>query len=348
MSCCTPRKALRVALTIFIAGAHPVWAQDSVKGAALIASARAALGGADKLAAVKRLQVTGTFLRSTGPDQEIDGDFDIFIELPGKYRRNEVTGFAGATVERIEALNGDTVWDETSGDLVPGGGFGGGGGFGRGGGDRGGGGGGGGFRGGGGGGGFRGGGGRQGQAPGGDPAQAGQAQGGPQVDPARIRDQQRRVRQAELARLALVWLLTTDAPSVWVGTAESPEGTADVVEVRPPDGIATRLFLEPTTHLPLMITWEGQTPRGGDLRRRGGAGRGADAAAPAGRPGGAASAPPQGGQTTLELHLEQYKVINGIRFPQLITRGTNGTTQEELKIKGVKINPNFKADTFVQ
>src|SRR5437588_645062 len=83
-------------------------------------------------------------------------------------------------------------------------------------GDRGRGGGGGGFR----GGGF--GGGRRGQAPGAtDQAQTDQPQGGP--DAARIKEQQRRVRQAEMARLVLVWLLTADGPVTWIGTAESPE-----------------------------------------------------------------------------------------------------------------------------
>jgi len=125
-----------------------VHAQDAAKGATLLAEARKAIGGDDKLAAIKRLQISGTFLRSTGPDQIVDGDFELFIELPDKYRKNEITGFAGANVERTEALNGNDVWDDSSGGLTAGRGFGGGG-FGRGGGaDRGGGGG---FRGGGGG-----------------------------------------------------------------------------------------------------------------------------------------------------------------------------------------------------
>jgi len=295
-------------------------AQDAAKGAALLAEARKAIGGDDKLAAIKRLQVSGTFLRSTGPDQVTDGDFDIFIELPDKYRRNEITGFAGANVERAEVLNGTDVWDDSSGGLTQGRGFGGGGGFGRGGGnDRPGGGGGGGFR----GGGFdRGRNQNQGAA-----AAPADAAGGE-----RAKELQRRARQAELARLALVWLMTTDGPVAWIGTAQAPEGTADVLEVRPANGIPTRLFLDPTTHIPLMITWSGQPTRGGDIRRRG-------AAAPA--------APPQG-QATLELHMGDYKTVNGIKLPHLITRGPEGITQEELKIKTFKINPNLKADTFVQ
>jgi hypothetical protein len=306
-----------IALLAMFAPRQPVHAQDAAKGGMLLAEARKALGGEDKLAAVKRLQVSGTFLRSTGPDQVIDGDFDVFVELPDKYRRDEITGFAGANVEHSEILNGDQVSDQTSGGLTGGGGFPGGGGFGRGGrggGDRGGGGG---FR----GGGF-GGGRNQGQ-------NAGAAQQDSAPNDERLKEQQRRTRQAELARLALVWLLSADGPVAWIGTAQAPEGTADVLELKPANGVPTRLFLEPSTHLPLMITWSGQPSRGGDIRRR----------------GAAAAAPPQG-QATLELHLGEYKTVNGIKLPHLITRGPEGITQEELKIKTFKINANLKADTF--
>jgi hypothetical protein len=298
---------------------QPVRAQDAAKGPSLLAEARKALGGDDKLSAIKRLQISGTFLRSTGPDQVVDGDFDVFIELPDKYRRDEITGFAGANVERTEALNGTEVWDDSSGGLTAGRGFGGGG-FPRngrgGGGDRGGGGGG------------RGGGFDRGRNPN---QNAGAAADTAPADE-RAKDLLRRTRQAELARLALVWLMATDGPVTWIGTAQAPEGTADVLEVRPPNGVPTRLFLDPTTHMPLMITWSGQPTRGGDIRRRG-------AAAP--------QAPPQG-QATLELHMSDYKTVNGVKLPYLITRGPEGITQEELKIKSFKINPNFKPDTFVQ
>jgi len=323
------RQASPAAVVLVALMFHPAHAQDAARGASLLAEARKAIGGEDKVAAVKRLQVTGTFLRSTGPDQIIDGDFDVFVELPDKYRRNELTGFAGANVDRTEVLNGTDVWDETSGGFTGGRGFPGGGGFGRGGG----------------GGGARGGGDRGGFRGGGRPPQNA---GAPQPDAApptdeRLKEQQRRTRQAELARLALVWLLTTDGPVTWIGTAESPDGTADVLEVRPANGVPTRLFLESSTHLPLMITWQGQPSRGGDLGRRG-SGQGRRGGAPAGPP----SPPATQGQATLELYMSQYKSVNGITLPHLITRGTAGTTQEELRVKSFKINPTFKADTFNQ
>jgi len=311
----SPAALATIALLAMVAARQSVHAQDAAKGGVLLAEARKAIGGEDKLAAIKRLQVSGTFLRSTGPDQVVDGDIDVFIELPDKYRRNEITGFAGANVERTEALNGADVWDESSGGLTAGRGFGGGGGFGR---DRGGG-----------GGGFRGGGFDRGRN---QPPNAGATQADASQADERVRELQRRTRQAELARLALVWLLSVDGPVTWIGTAQAPEGTADVLEVKPANGVPTRLFLDPMTHLPLMITWSGQPSRGGDIRRR----------------GAAAPAPPPQGQATLVLHMGEYKAVNGIKLPHLITRGTEDTTQEEIKVKSFKINPTLKTDTFTR
>src|SRR4249919_3017687 len=181
----------------------PAHAQDDpAKGAALMAEARKAIGGDDKLRAVKTLQSKGSYKRTAGNNTQ-EGDVEILLELPDKYRRNELSGFAGGpTQERVEVLNGQDVWD-----INAAGGFGG---FGR-------------FGGGGGGGNFGGRRGDGGGAPGGQAGAAGQpgqqGQGGRgAIDPERLKELQRRQRQTELARLSLMWLLTTDAPVTWVGT----------------------------------------------------------------------------------------------------------------------------------
>jgi len=46
------------------------------------------------------------------------------------------------------------------------------------------------------------------------------------------------------------------------------------------------------------------------------------------------------------MYLSDYKVVNGIKLPHLITRGSGDQVTEEWEIKGYKINPNLKADTF--
>jgi len=307
--------------------------EDAAKGGSLLAEARKALGGEDKLAAVKRLQVKGEMRRGQG-NLTLEGDTEVFLEPPDKFRRNEslTLGPGGPGIDRVEALNGNDIWDENNGG---GGRFGRGGGFGGGGGGD--------F------GGFRrsGVGGQQnGDA---DPARA---QG---IDPERLKELQLRNRRAEVSRLLLALLLTTDSPVAWIGTAQSPEGTADVLEVKSSDGTATRLFLDSTTHLPLMMTWNGGGQRGG---RGGQGGQGGFRGAPAQEPqAGAAVDAAQGRRgrgaggaspATLEMHLSDYKVVNGVKLPHLITRGTNGQTAEEWAIKSYRINPNFKGNTFTK
>jgi hypothetical protein len=269
--------------------------EDPARGAALIAEARKAVGGEEKLAAVKRLQIKGDMKRGQG-NVTLEGDSEIFLEPPDRFRRNESLsiGLGGPGIERIEILNGNDVIDENSG--------GGRGGFARGG-DSGGG------RGGDFGGDF---GGFRGRREGGGAAGGGDGQRGRgQIDPERLKEAQRRTRQTEVARLLVAMLVSPTAPVVWIGTAESPEGTADVLEIKI-DGAPTRLFLDSSTHLPLMLTWS------------------------AGR------------NRTQEMHLSDYKAVGGIKLPHLVTRGANGETSEEWTIKSYKINPNFKANTFTK
>src|SRR4051812_29979581 len=148
-------------------------ANDTVKGAALLTEARKALGGEDKIAAIKRLEAKGSVTQVAG-NQTLDGDVVLQIETPDKLRIDEEISLPGGaiTITRTQALNATEAWDVTEGGNLPGG-------FGRGG-----------------GGGFRGGGGNQGGRLGGVLGALGNdpnAQG--QVDPARqaaVKEQQRK------------------------------------------------------------------------------------------------------------------------------------------------------------
>lgn len=324
------RLCIGVVAVLALGSAGAAQTEDAAKGASLLAEARKALGGEDKLAAVKRLQVKGEMRRGQG-NVNLEGDTEVFLELPDKFRRNESLslGPGGPGIDRVEVLNGNDVWEENSGGdgRLGRGGFGGG----RGG-DF---------------GGFRRGGG---QNTGGDQAAAAN------IDPERLKELQLRTRRAEVARLLLAFLLATDSPVAWIGTAQSPDGTADVLEVKSGDGTATRLFLDSTTHMPLMMTWSGAAQRGGRGGQGGARGRGDGAPQNGAAQGGAAVDTIQGRRgrgfgaapATLELHLSEYKVVNGIRLPHLMTRGTNGETAEEWVIKSYRINPTFKGNTFTK
>jgi hypothetical protein len=48
------------------------------------------------------------------------------------------------------------------------------------------------------------------------------------------------------------------------------------------------------------------------------------------------------------MTLGDYKTVNGVRLPHLMTRGVNDTTIEEWIVKDYRINPSFRADVFNQ
>lgn len=159
---------------------------------------------------------------------------------------------------------------------------------------------------------------------------------GGDLDPARMKEMQLRMRRADLARFLLAWLLTSDATIAHAGIAEAPDGKADVLTVTPADGAAMRLFIDQQTHLPLMLSWQGPQPR--VIRR-------APGAAPGGEAVSEQAAPPQ---AAFEMRLSEYRKVDGIHLPHLIQRSMNGQPNEEWTIESYKVNPVFKSSTFTK
>lgn len=298
--------AVSVMAALCFSAAVEVAAQDAARGAALLGDARTAVGGEDRLRMVKTLDVRGDFKRIVG-QTTIEGELQVRLEVPDKLRRDEDLSPPGGGPAIILT---EVLNGATVWDENSGRGglfFGR---FGRGGG-----------------------------------AGGGRGDAAAPPDPARLQEAQRRARQGELARYLLVWLLTSDAPATWVATAEAPDGKADVLEI-PLAGVTTRLFLDQTSHLPLMMTWQGIAPQIVVAGRRGGRdgrdGRGGapDAAAPVERP--------RTETATLRMTLGEFKTVNGIRLPHLITRAVNNMTVEEWTIDSYRINPSFRSDVFNQ
>jgi hypothetical protein len=83
----------------------------------------------------------------------------------------------------------------------------------------------------------------------------------------------------------------------YVGQAEAPQGTADVVEAKGAGNFSARLFINSQTHLPIMVSWQqaagrgGRGPGGGSPPARG-AGDGRGAAQGPGAGGSGAAPPP--------------------------------------------------------
>ena len=296
----------------------------------ILSEARKAIGGEDKLAAIKTLEIKG-IARRGATDVNLEGDLTISVERPDKYLRKEAIILGNAAIDIVEGLNGSQAWQEQkfSGNMNFGNDDGGGN---RGGGNRG----------------------------GGFPNQQQQQANAAPADPAAQAAQEQAqlvARQTEVARVVLAILMTTERPVRYVGQAASPQATAEVIEMDVPDGNPVRILIDTKTYMPLMLTWTGvaQDPIAQLAGRIGfrGRGRGNRGGFFGGNRGNqpqqtakVVSADELAKPTTLRMYLSDYRVVNGIKLPHLITRGSGDQVTEEWEVKSYKVNPNLKADTF--
>jgi hypothetical protein len=165
-----------------------------------------------------------------------------------------------------------------------------------------------------------------------------------------------RNQRAELARIAIAFLLTSPAVMPvdfsYAGEAEAEDGKADVIDAKAfaaaqakgAGSFAVRLFLDKKTHVPLMLQYRGAAPRmvlqtqqvqgPPDPARLQRAEHDAAAAQPA----------PQ--IVDITMFLDDYRAVDGVRLPHHITRSIDGKPTEEWMFKTIKVNPVFKPDTF--
>ncbi|MBO0861016.1 MAG: hypothetical protein J2P21_21540 [Chloracidobacterium sp.] len=174
---------------------------------------------------------------------------------------------------------------------------------------------------------------------------------GPSADPAKAQDMMRQIVRSDFARLLIGWLMTSP-PSFplefsFAGEAESPDGKADVLDVKGPDKFAMRLFLDQKTHYPLMLTYTGKKPR---LMTQ--------TAPPGKSPGNpeemekrmkdmdaeAAQQP----DVEFRIYLSDYRQVDGVLFPHKLSRAIEDEVSEEIEIKNVKVNPQIKPEKFVK
>ncbi len=148
--------------------------------------------------------------------------------------------------------------------------------------------------------------------------------------------------RAELARLTVALLLASPAslPAEfsYAGEAESPDGKADVLDVRGPSSFAAKLFLDQSTHRPLMLAYRGIAPRVVVQTQQSSHTDPAAAPAPA--------APPAQEPVDITMFFDDFKPVDGVLLPHHITRSVAGETAEEWTFKTIKVNPSFKSDAF--
>jgi hypothetical protein len=174
--------------------------------------------------------------------------------------------------------------------------------------------------------------------------------GGPgaQMDPAEMKAAMLRAQQADFARVMLGWLATApeylEATYSYAGEAESPDGRADVIEVKGKDGFAAKLFIDQESHRPLMLTYMGRQPIVRIVRSE----RSPDepsrrAGQPAPHDAERASPPPM---VEMQVYFDDYRDVGGVLLPHRLSRSVNGEPNEEIEFEAIRINTDIKPATF--
>jgi hypothetical protein len=89
-------------------GIAPAVSARADKSAEVLAAARKALGGEEKLNAVQTIVATGKSQRQMG-ERQMDGDIEIAIALPNRYLRTQVDSIMGNSVTREVGFNGSAL-----------------------------------------------------------------------------------------------------------------------------------------------------------------------------------------------------------------------------------------------
>jgi len=313
-----------VAAAIAAAVTAPIAAEDS-KALEVLAGARQAIGGR-KLDALKTLTLEASLQRNVNTMQ-LNSDVEILLELPDKYLRSDTSsGMMASTMST--GFNGEKAIRPAGATAMAGGGM-----IIR-------------------------------MGPGG-PMPSGEKPSPEEQE--RLDQQMLRSARADLSRLMLGWFATAhpaiNAEYSYAGEAESPDGKAVVIDAKNADGFSARLFIDHETKLPLMVTYRGPQPR---IVTQGGP-----------RPGGTAtrgggqepvrremteeerkkmredadrqikelqSQPPT--QVDFALYFEDWREVDGVKFPHKIRRAVSGATNEEWTITRVKVNPKIDARKF--
>jgi hypothetical protein len=348
-------KMSRLLMLASIVAAQAILAAQGGDADKILAAARQALGGEKKLDAVKSLTIEGRAMRISPAGTSTESEFEVAIELPDKFMRRDVLASMGnMSIYRNSGFNGDGVINEIDAPPQLGGG-----------------------------GGnvvmFRT------AGPGGATFTSGSGGAGMAGTPP-TPEQQEAARRAMLvsarqdfARMSLGMFARSPAAypltMTLAGQAESPDGKADVIEVKGEGDFTARLFIDTATHLPLMLSWMAKEPMnvvrsmtagpggGGAVTVGGGAAvlQGNAPAVPAPR---ANVTPEERDKLIKQLEEQQkeaeakrrvveyrlfysdYRAVDGISLPHRLQRSIDGKPTEEVTFEKVKVNAKIDAKKF--
>lgn len=306
----------------------------------VLADMKAALGGADKVAAVKTLTATGRTARTSANGTTSEAEMELAMELPDKYLvRSVLANLGNMSVYRNAGFNGNGVINETEtppnlagGGMVM----------------------------------IRTAGG---PAPGQQPTPEQKADMDHRMLTASKKD---------FARMTLgMFGSSFDAYPLEftsAGQADSPDGKAHVIQVTGAENFDAKLFVDAQTNLPLMLSWSDREPmppmvvnRGGGPGGGGGqtmqmAGGGTFTSAGGGsgqRPSeeemkkmiADAEARRKEAESKLKvveyrIYYSNYKAVNGVKLPHTLQRSIDGKPTEETTFDQIKVNPKIDSKKF--
>jgi hypothetical protein len=334
-------RTLGVGAAVALAAAGSMLAAQGRDANEILARARTALGG-QKLEAVKTLAAVGRTVRALPNGTSAESEFEMALELPDKYLlRSVLAPMGNMSVYRNSGFNGGQVIEEI--DRPP-------------------------------------------SLAGGGMVVMRFAGPGGTVDPEKMTpeqkadfDQRRLVaNKREFAKLALgMFAMSPAAYPLELadgGQAESPDGKADVIDVKGEGGFAAKLFIDAQTHLPLMLSWMDKEQVAVTMAVGGPAGAGASQ--PSGgvaggnvthmrvERSGAPMTPEEREKMLKDLEARRkeaeakartveyrvyygdYKTVGGVQLPHRIQRSIDGKPTEEMIFDTIKVNPKIDAKKF--
>ncbi len=156
--------------------------------------------------------------------------------------------------------------------------------------------------------------------------------------------------KAEFTRQILVLFLASPETLALefqsAGKAEAEDGRADILDVKGPENFAARLFLDEKTHLPLMLSYQGMIPHPRGMRPPPFA-SGKNPAPPR-PPDFFHGNMPEPATVEIQLTLDDYRNVNGLRLPHHFSKSAEGKVFEEWDISRYKVDPQINPDRFKQ
>lgn len=303
------------AVVLAVAAVEVLVVGQNADATKILSDVRAALGGEDKVAAVRTLSIEGQSTKASPDGTSATTDFQMAIELPDKFMKKDVMGsMGGAPITRRSGFNGSGLIEEIEAPPAMGGAMH-----------------------------------MIRMSPSGMPGGHATPE---QIETQRA--QSIAASRREFARLALGMFAASfpvePLEFSYGGQAESSDGKADIIDAKSPDGFAARLFIDGKTRLPLMLSWMDKEP----LRMTvGGPGGGLQATNAqdmeklqqdmADRMKVA-----EANRRVVECRLfyGDYQSFGGVKLPTRIQRMIDGVPIEELALERIKVNAKIDPAAF--